>query len=97
MDKEVIIDIKNTIGEEEWFVKCYRCPKCKTDHICEYSKFCMECGVKVKFVDDNDDSIPEEEYQNIVKAGFIGTFDDYKNYLKSFSNLDNPKTNEEPF
>lgn len=82
----VTITKKDSVGFEPWCTEWFKCPKCGSIHICDASKFCMECGIRVNISTDEDriEQHLAEDFENIKQAGFVGTIDDYREYLKSY-------------
>ena len=55
MTKEIKISyIKDDTGKDEWWCNWFKCPNCKKDDImCEFN-FCPKCGVKLKWIDTDE-------------------------------------------
>jgi len=48
LDDEVEIDFQNPKYVDSCYLAFWDCTKCKTDSITNFSKYCFECGSKVK-------------------------------------------------
>jgi hypothetical protein len=46
--RSALITPDNYWGMEEWYMKVFECPKCKTKSPISGSNFCRGCGVPVK-------------------------------------------------
>lgn len=50
IDNSVILTDVNLVPEQyrRWEGLVFKCPKCQNDSIMDFSKFCGNCGIKVK-------------------------------------------------